>query len=321
MRILITGITGLFGSYLAREFSQFGEIHGLRRKGSSMRLLGNLAEKVVWHEGEVNNYTSLDEAFDRVDLIIHAAGLVSYDSKDKDKLLRVNVEGTANVVNLMLEKNINKLLYISSVAALGRLPETSWVDENVKWVDSPLNTPYATSKYLGELEVWRGAQEGLKVMVFNPSVLLGKISDERSSASIYKYVLGGNNYYPIGSINYIDIRDAAKLVRLLYQRGNWNERYILNNESLSYRLFFGKAADVFDKKAPSVPVAGWMLALALGGLKIKNLFSKNKSPLKPQLARLAQLSLTFDNQKATQKTDFEYTSLKSTLTWASGNSI
>lgn len=321
MKILLTGITGLMGSYLAKEFSSLCELHGLKRKESNLDLLGALAENITWHEGDINDYLSLEEAFEGMDMVIHAAGFISYDSKDKEKLIRVNVEGTTNVVNVMLEKNIKKLLYISSVAALGRVPSTFFIDENFKWVSSPLNTPYGTSKYLGELEVWRGAQEGLEVMVFNPSVLLGKIADQRSSTAIYNYVLSENKYYPLGSINYIDVRDAAKMILQLYQSGRWNNRFILNRESIPYRLFFEKMADAFQKKAPTIPVSGWMLNLALMAVGLTNVFKKSKSPLKIQTARLSQQSITFGNRKATMATDFEYTPLEATLAWAAGNSI
>src|SRR5690606_13242616 len=212
MKILLTGITGLLGSYLAREFAKLGELHGLKRRGSKLDLLGGLAESINWHEGDINDYQFLEEIFDGMDLIVHSAGLVSYDSKDKEKLITVNVEGTANVVNVMLQKNLKKLIYISSVAALGRVSGISYVDENTKWTPSPLNTPYGISKYLGELEVWRGAQEGLDVMVFNPAVLLGKVTDQRSSTAIYDYVLAEDRFYPQGNINYVDVRDAAKMV-------------------------------------------------------------------------------------------------------------
>jgi dihydroflavonol-4-reductase len=189
MKILVTGITGLLGSYLTKELAVLGELHGLRRKNSELDLLGDLCDRIIWHEGDINDLASLEEAFEGVDMVVHAAGFISYYPKDKEELIRINVEGTANVVNVMLQKNIKKLIHISSVAALGRAPQVSFIDENFKWVTSPLNTPYGTSKYLGELEVWRAAQEGLDVMVFNPSVLLGKITDRRSSTAIYNYVL------------------------------------------------------------------------------------------------------------------------------------
>ena len=319
MKILVTGITGLLGSYLAKEFSGLGELHGLKRKSSSLSLLGDLADRIIWHEGDINDYASLEDAFEGMDMIIHAAGFISYDPKDKGKLIRINVEGTANVVNVMLQKGIRKLLYISSVAALGRAPEVSYIDENFKWVASPLNTPYGTSKYLGELEVWRGGQEGLDVMVFNPSVLLGKVSDQRSSTAIYDYVLQENRYYPQGSINYIDVRDAARLVLLLWEAGDWNNRYVLNKESIPYQLFFQKMGEAFQKNAPSVPVSSWMIHVALVAVRITNVFKKRKLPIKAQTVKLSQLSITFGNNKATKATNFKYTPLETTLAWAAGN--
>ena len=318
MKILVTGITGLFGSYLAREFLNLGELHGLRRKNSQLNLLRDLSDRIIWHEGDINDYHSLEETFDMMDLIVHAAGLVSYDSKDIDRLNEVNVEGTANVVNAMLQKKIKNLVYISSVAALGRSPDTSVIDENHKWTSSPLNSPYGISKYLAELEVWRGAQEGLKVMIFNPSVLLGKITDQRSSAAIYQYVLQEKRYYPLGSINYLDVRDAAQLIVQIYQKNRWNERFILSNESMPYQKFFQTMANVLQKKAPHVPVSGLMLHLAFIWLGINRVFNRKKIPLNRQTARLAQGSIVFDNQKATELTGFKYTSLESTFAWARG---
>lgn len=321
MKILVTGITGLLGSYLAREFLKVGELHGLKRKESKTNLLGELADSIIWHEGDINDFQFLEESFQDMDLIIHGAGLVSYDPKDKNRLMQVNAEGTGNVVNAMLQKKIEKLLYISSVAALGKSPGISLIDETHKWVSSPLNTHYAISKYMGELEVWRGSQEGLQVMVFNPSLLLGKISDQRSSTQIYNYVLQENNYYPLGDLNYLDVRDAAKMVLQLYQRNQWNERFILNKESISFGSFFQELAKAFNKKPPLTPVSDHMLELAFIWIKIRNAFSPKKIPLSKQTMRLSQQKITFDNHKATSLLDFEYTSLESTLAWALGNSI
>lgn len=315
MKILITGITGLLGSHLAREFHPLGEIHGLKRAHSKTSLLGDLASKITWHEGDVTDYQSLEEAFTDMDIIIHAAGLVSFSEKDKESLLKVNHEGTANVVNVMLEKGIKKLIHVSSVAALGRTPEQNSVDENHKWVDSPWNTPYAISKYFAELEVWRGVQEGLQAMVVNPSVLLAKVSGQRSSTAIYAYVERELPFYPKGSINYIDIRDAAKLTYLLYQKNCWGERYILSKESLPYQRFFKTLAQQMDKKAPTIEVNGALIFLGLIWNKFLSVFGK-KNILNKQTAQLAQLHTHFENGKIKKTLDFQYTPLEETIKWA-----
>jgi dihydroflavonol-4-reductase len=319
MKILITGITGLFGSYLAKTFKNLGEIHGLKRPDSDLSLLAGWEGDIHWHIGDVNDFQSLEEAFQGMDLIIHAAGMVSFSNQHERELLKVNVEGTENVVNVMLDLQIPQLIHVSSVAALGRSPESMLVNENQKWTASDLNSSYAISKYLGELEVWRGAQEGLKVMVVNPSVLLGKISDNRSSTAIYKYVLEERKFFPKGHLNYIDVRDAAAITLKLFQKGAWNERFILSRESKSYKEFFESAAEVLEKKAPGWPVPNKMIGLAGLWFKITRLFSSSPGDYSQQAVRAAQYPIVFENTKSTELTDFSYTPLEETLSWAKRN--
>ena len=182
-KILITGITGLLGSYLAKSYAGEAKLSGLKRPSSSTALLGDLSTQVQWYEGEITDVELLIEACKDQDLVIHAAGMVSFDESKKEALLKTNAQGTACLVNAMLSTNCKNLVFISSVAALGK-DNIPIINENQKWVNSTMNTPYAISKHLAELEVWRGAQEGLEVMVFNPSVLLAKVGDERSSRYI-----------------------------------------------------------------------------------------------------------------------------------------
>ncbi|WP_339875581.1 NAD-dependent epimerase/dehydratase family protein [uncultured Algoriphagus sp.] len=316
MKILITGITGLFGSYLAKEFAALGEIHGFRRKKSSLRLLEGIDFQIIWHEGELSDIESLESAITGMDLVVHAAGKVSFDSYDEDNLHRINVDGTTNLVNAMLNVGVKRLVHISSVAAIGRSPELSEIDENFKWVESPYNTHYGISKYLAELEAWRGEQEGLDLIVVNPSILLGKISDDRSSSDIYHYVLEENSYYPTGDLNYIDVRDAARQVRELVEKEAWGERFILNKEKISYKKFFEIMASVFGKKPPATAVNQVMLKTAVF---FNNFFRKiglSKSPLNKKTAMISQQKVFFDNSKVNKTLKSNYRSLEDTFRWA-----
>jgi len=316
MKIFITGITGLFGSYLAKEFSKFGEIHALIRSSSSKRLSENFDFPVVWHKGDLSDLDVLEEGLDGMDLVIHSAGLVSFDEKDEKGLYHTNVKGTSNLVNAMLITGVEKLIHVSSVAAIGRSPELKEADENFKWIDSPLNSAYANSKYYGELEAWRGEQEGLKIIVVNPSVLLGRISDDRSSTDIYHYLLEKNSYYPTGSINYIDVRDAAQLTRQLFEKNAWGERFILNREALPYREFFQLMGSAFGKPAPSKPVSSFLLIVVIFLNETLRKIGLSKSPLNKKTAKLAQQNFFFNNKKITQLLKFKYTDLTETFNWA-----
>ena len=317
MKILITGATGLIGSYIAKRFIGFGEIYALKRKNAKEPLLDD--SKIIWKEGDLNDYQSLESAFEGMDVIIHVAGLVSYEKKDSKELMKVNLEGTINVVNVMLQMNIKKLIHVSSVAALGRTPDINLIDENHKWATSDLNTPYAISKYLGELEVWRAAQEGLDVIVVYPSVALGKVSDKRSSTAIYNYVLEEKPYYPSGMINYIDVRDIAEIIAQLYEKQVWGSRYILNADAIPYKEFFEEIAQAFDKKAPYKPISPSTLRLFLAFSWIAYSFGLSKIPLNPITAQLAQLPHKMSNKKIKEELNFEFRPLSETLNWVKVN--
>ncbi|MDG1275923.1 MAG: SDR family NAD(P)-dependent oxidoreductase [Algoriphagus sp.] len=316
MKILITGITGLFGSYLAKEFSELGEISGLVRRSSSKRLTESLESNIHWLEGDLADIDSLEAALQGIDLVIHAAGMVSFDSKDETSLYQTNVKGTANLVNAMLLAGVKKLVHISSVAAIGRSQEHLFIDENFKWTESPLNTVYANSKYYGELEAWRGEQEGLTLLVVNPSILLGKIADDRSSTDIYHYVLEENRYYPSGNINYIDVRDAAKITKLLVEKNKWGERFILNKESIPYQKFFQIMGVEFGKKAPYKALNPFLLHLVVFFNGIFRKLGLSKSPLNKKTALISKQKTVFENKKAQDLLNFEYFSLEDTFRWA-----
>jgi len=316
MKILITGITGLFGSYLAKEFSKLGDIHGLIRASSSKRLTENFDFPVIWHEGDLSDLDLLDEILGDINLVIHAAGLVSFNEKDDKRLYQTNVKGTTNLVNAMLLAGVKNLIHVSSVSAIGRSAEFKEVDENFKWIDSPQNTAYANSKYYGELEAWRGEQEGLKLMVVNPSVLLGKVSDDRSSTDIYHYVLEKNRYYPIGSINYIDVRDAAYQTFQLYEKEAWGERFILNKESISYREFFQIMGKAFGRPGPTKAINSWLLGTVVILNEALRKLGLSKSPLNKKTAKLAQQSIFFNNKKSTRLLKCKYRELTDTFHWA-----
>jgi dihydroflavonol-4-reductase len=319
MKILITGATGLFGSYLVKRFAQEGSIFAIKRKNSSNNLLGDDASIVNWLEGDILDPISLENAMEGIDMVIHSAGLVSFDPKEEDKLMEVNVTGTSNIVNAMLAKGVNKLIHVSSVSALGRTVETTTYDENSKWTSSKYNTPYAISKYRAELEVWRGVQEGIQALVIMPSVILGKITDERSSTQIYHYVLEENKYYPQGTVNFIDIRDAVEITFQLFKKNQWDERFILNHRTIPYKDFFEKMAKAFGKKAPSKKLKYYQLRMALIAVGIARNLKLTKSPLNKQTAMISQLEIYLENEKVNSILDFSYRPLEETFQWAKAN--
>ena len=316
MKILITGVTGLFGSELAREFSALGSIHGLKRASSELGAVDLEGLDIHWHEGDVLDFNSVLEAVEGMDLVIHAAGKVSFSAQDERALFQVNHQGTINVVNALLAAGVPKLVYISSVAALGQVPDQEYYDENSAWVDVPGHTPYALSKYRAELEVWRGEQEGLEVLVVNPSVIFGKLAYERSSGGLYQLVIKGATFFPAGNLNYIDVRDAAKITRTLIEKNAWGERFVLTKESISYESFFQQAAQVLGGTPPKNRLPNWIISWGFPILKVLSWMLGKKLPLTAQVAKNAQRKTQFSNQKVQRYLNFRYRDLQDTLEWA-----
>ena len=172
--IFVTGASGLVGSHLISSLIEKGlTVRGLYRK--NIPVFKN-AEKVNWVAGDILDVTSLEQAMQGVTQVYHCAAIVSFSPKQAETMLQANVEGTANVVNACIQNNIQKLVYVSSVAALGRIREDAAVNETMNWTPETSNSIYGKSKYLAEMEVWRGMGEGLNVAIVNPVIILAVIS-------------------------------------------------------------------------------------------------------------------------------------------------
>ncbi len=316
MNILITGITGLVGSELARAFSTLGTIHGLKRGGSDLSALGLQGLPIHWHEGDILDFNSLLEAMEGIDLVIHSAGKVSFLPKDEKSLFQVNHQGTAQVVNALLAAGVPKLVYVSSVAALGQVPEQEEYDETSTWVDGPDQTAYALSKYRAELEVWRGEQEGLQVLVLNPALVLGKLAYARSSGALYQLVLNGTPFFPAGNLNYIDVRDVAAITRALVEKEAWGERFVLSKESIPYQTFFQQAAQAFGGSVPKRSLPNGLISWGFPILKTLAWVIGKNLPMTASVARNAQRKTRYSNQKVERYLQFRYRELQDTLNWA-----
>src|ERR1035438_7534334 len=183
--IFVTGGTGLLGSHLLCELVRSGKpVRALKRKSSDTSPVRRIFsyylpdpdasfQKIEWVDADLLDFAAMDDALDGVSEVYHCGAMVSFYPKDHPLMLKVNIEGTANLVNLAFEKKITKFLYVSSVSTLGRNDSSGFSDEETYWKTSVKNTPYSISKYGGEREVWRGMEEGLNAVIFNPSVILG----------------------------------------------------------------------------------------------------------------------------------------------------
>ena len=326
--VFITGATGFVGSHVARRLLADGcRVEALVRKPGQFGLLTDIADQLTWHVGDVTDIPALETAIGadrptaRLD-VIHAAAVVSFSPKDRRAMEKVNVEGTANVVNVCLMAGVRKLGFVSSVAALGRpnpvqknpIPgQPTVIDENQKWEESPENSYYAQTKYQAELEVWRGVAEGLNVVIINPSVVLGVGDWNRTSTQLVKYVLDEKQFYPNGLINYVDVLDVADALVRLMQADISAERFILNGGTMPYRDFFGQLAVALGKRPPSVAVPDWLTQVLWPVEAMRSALTGSTPLITRETARSARSLYRMNGEKISQTLDFQYRTLAETV--------
>lgn len=311
--VLVTGGTGFLGAYIIKHLVERGhQVRAIRRTGSKLPFFipSDILSSVEWVEGDVLDLVSLDESMEGIDTVVHAAAVVSFSSGDRHTMHQVNVEGTANVVNVALEKDVRRFVHISSVAALGRTRSGETVTEKKEWTDADLNTAYAVSKYKAEMEVWRGIAEGLEGVILNPSTVIGYGNWQHSSCAIFRTVYNEFPWYTTGVNGFVYVEDVARAVVALMETDITGERFIVNSDNWSYGQLFNSIADGLGKKRPHRKATPFLASVALLSEKIKSVFTGKRSVLTKETARIAQSSTYFDNSKITKALpDFYFTPL------------
>jgi len=312
----VTGANGLLGSFIVRKLiDENVPFVAYRRSGSDSSLLDDVSDKIAWREMDLLDAVGMDDALDGVTAVIHAAALVSFNPRSSETIARVNTEGTRNLVNACLANNVKRFVYVSSVAALGRVKGQTTVDENNKWIENAQHTPYALSKYLAELEVFRAQEEGLGTVILNPSVILAPADWAKSSARLFKYVWDERLFYLDGSLNYVDVRDVAAAACMLLHSGTENERFIISAGHVSFKEFFDAVARRFGKKPPMVKLNRNLLKIASATEAVRALIRRSEPAITPDTVRLAGAFFTYQNTKIKTKFPFEFHTLDSTLDW------
>ncbi|RAJ01559.1 nucleoside-diphosphate-sugar epimerase [Chitinophaga skermanii] len=295
--ILVTGGTGFLGSNLLRALVHAGQpVKALFRKQIPAQL-NDIQDRVTWVQGDVLDIFSLEDALEGVTHVYHCAAIVSFLPQMKQTMMKINIEGTANVVNACLDAGVKKLVYVSSVAALGRAKENQTITEAAEWVDSKNNSAYALSKHLSEMEVWRGIAEGLPAAIVNPSIILGAHYWHDGSGMLLKNAWKEFPYYTKGVNGFVDVEDVVKSMLQLMESNISGERFILSAENWPYRELFNHMAAALDKKPPHIAVKPWMAELVWRMEKLKQRFTGKKPLITKETARTAQLEVLYDNTK------------------------
>jgi len=320
--ILLTGGTGLVGSHLLYELTSNGQkVRALRRKDSKPEVTEKLFQwyepqkyqqllsNIDWVDGDISDFFSLRDALQGVEKVFHCAAVVSFVPSERPKMLKINIEGTANLVNAALLENVKRFCHCSSIAALGRPDKGIWVDETLIWKTSRKNSYYSISKFGAEREVWRGSEEGLDVVIVNPSVIVGPGDPNRSSARLFTTVKSGLRFYSAGATGFVDARDVALAMRMLMDRDVVNERYIVNSENLSYKELFQLFARHAGVRPPFFKAGQALSELAWRLENVKSIVTGSNPLITKETARSANSRFQFSNEKLIKETGLKLRSI------------
>lgn len=313
--ILVTGASGFVGSHLLIDLLKSGKkVRAIRRNGKSELTTkifsfyncSKLLNEVEWFEGDILDYFSLIDAMEGVSEVYHCAAVVSFHKTEALNMEKVNIQGTANVVNAALEKKVKKLCYISSIAALGRSETDLPTDEETFWKTSKRNSVYSISKYGAEREVWRGTIEGLDAVIINPAVIIGPGDWTKGSCQLFSLINNGLKYFTLGMNGYVDVRDVSKAMILLMDSDIKNERFILSSENLFYKDFFNEVADGLGVKRPSKKAGKFLCQIVWRYLKFIEILTGKKAAITKETARTANNISRFTSEKIIRALNFKF---------------
>ena len=317
--ILVTGATGFVGSELIcllvkKNLNVVGLYRNEIQKNKTIHIIKSRLKKnteklkkIKWIKANLKDFSSLENAFFGIKKVYHCAALVSMAFKDQKRLLKINQEGTSHIVNLCLKNNIKKLVYVSSIAALGNDKYENEINESSPWDNSIEKTTYSYSKYTAELEVWRGSEEGLPIVIVNPGVILGNKSPINT---MFNSIRKGFNFFPSGSTGLVEINDVVYLMFHLMESNITNERFILVAENWSYKKIYEMTLKKYNKKIKLFPLPKSIFYLAWIIEKTISFFGFKKRFLSKALIRSLYEDKQINGNKIKSKISFSYSPIE-----------
>ncbi|QTY25924.1 SDR family oxidoreductase [Flavobacterium sp. CS20] len=321
--ILISGATGFLGTHLLKNLcvNNTENIRALYRSEDKKKYTINFLKTLIpaefqnkisqieWIKADILNISELEQAFRNIRFVYHCATWVGNSPRDYNMMRKVNIEGTANMVNLSIANQVEKFCHVSSVATLGQYTDSTVTDEQAPRDTERYCSRYSITKFGAEMEVWRASQEGLDVVIVNPGVILGSGFFDSGSGLIFDKVLNNFKFYPPKQTGFVFIDDVIQAMLKLMQSDVKNQRYILVAENTSFKNVMEKIAKVFDCKPPKYKVNKPILYLLWAFQNILSLFKSQKTQITLNTIRQIYSKQVFNNKKSIQDLGLSYTSL------------
>ena len=323
--ILVTGGTGLVGAHLLYHLLLENDVvKAIHRKNSDLQAVKNvfgyysdnferIFQKIEWIEADITDVYLLEKAFENITEVYHSAALISFNPKDYSKMRKINIEGTANIVNLCIDKKVKKLCFVSSIATIEKPISKKLIDEDCEWDKETNNYGYAITKYGAEMEVWRASQEGVEVVIVNSGVILGAGFWHNGSGELFTKIYRGLKFYSEGVTAFVSVGDVVKVMMQLMKSKLKNERYILVSENLSFKEVFFQMADGFGKKRSTIKVTKLMSAIAWRFSKIIAVFTGKSPILTKQTSKSIHNKYYYSSKKIQKALNFKFEPISETI--------
>lgn len=319
--ILVTGSTGFVGSHLLYHLClENDEIRAIYRTESSLEKIKkvfsyytsdkNLFNKINWVKADITKVPDMILAFENVSQVYHCAALISFNPKDYREMRKVNIHGTAIIANLAIDAKVDKLCYVSSIAAVGDVKiGEEYITEECELNKELDNSGYAITKFGGEMEIWRASQEGIKVIIVNPGVILGGGFWDSGSGKLFNQVYKGFNYYTEGITGFVGVKDVANAMISLMKSDIKNERFILVSENKTYKDILFQIADALGVKRPKLKIKPWQTSVVWRISSLLSKMSGKAALLSKYSARSSHSVSKYSCKKIKSNLDFKFESI------------
>jgi dihydroflavonol-4-reductase len=283
------------------------------RKGSdTLNIDGLDVEKVYC---DIRDRKSVKKALKGCDTLYHVAAYFAHWAPNKKLFYDINVEGTKNILEEALEEGLKKVVYTSTSNTIGSHGAGNFVKEDAEFNGWEAGDHYAISKYLAEIEAKKICENGLPLVIVNPTLVIG-VRDYKptpSGALIVDIANGDMPGYIEGAINVIDVEDVAHGQILAAKKGRIGERYLFGNENLFVGEFFNLIAEIAGVKPPKRKIP-YRVALLLGYLFQFGARIAKKPPIvSVSQVRLGKMGEHFDCSKAVNELGLKQTPIKKTI--------
>ena len=320
--VLVTGGTGLVGSHLLYHLllknniqvraihTQSSDLNAVKKVFTYYSSNGeSLFNKIRWVEADLNTIPALELAFQDITQVYHCAAMISFSSREYQKMRRVNIEGTTNIVNLCISNHIKKLCFVSSIAAIENGNEGELVNESDNWTNTSDKSGYSITKYGAEMEVWRGSQEGIHVIIVNPGVILGSGFWHKGTGTMFRRINNGLKFYTEGITGFVGVKDVVQAMILLMSSDVTNQRFILVSENLSFRKVLSLIAASLNKETPKIKINKFMGELLWRFEFLRSRITLSAPLLTKYTAKSSVSNHPYTSEKIENTLGFEFTKI------------